>query len=253
MKSGLPVPSRLVIVLLVLAGLTAVFALPETPPMQECALRLELPSALPVSGWAGGPDETNFTRERQILAADTELRRKSYFRPVYSDRGIPELSVLQATLVLSGYELNNSLHRPERCLPAQGFQVRESREMQIPMPDGNRLRVTRLRCEGADPRSGEPFTHLNYYFFVGHDSVTGSHYARTLRDMRDRLFKGYDQRWAYVTVAANLIGGTVRNDDGAEFVIRAGTEEETDQLVAEFVAELFPVILNPDSSIRVWE
>ena len=38
-----------------------------------------------------------------------------------------------------------------------------------------------------------------YYFFVGKDTITNSHYERTFQDAKDRLIGGYAQRWAYVT------------------------------------------------------
>jgi hypothetical protein len=42
---------------------------------------------------------------------------------------------------------------------------------------------------------------VTYYFFVGHDKITNDHYGRTFVDMKDRLLKGMDQRWAYVSTS----------------------------------------------------
>jgi hypothetical protein len=42
---------------------------------------------------------------------------------------------------------------------------------------------------------------ITYYFFVGHDHLTNDHLGRTMLDMKDRLIRGIDQRWAYVSVS----------------------------------------------------
>ena len=40
---------------------------------------------------------------------------------------------------------------------------------------------------------------VQYYTFLGHTVITEDHYGRTLQDMKDGLFKGYAQQWAYAT------------------------------------------------------
>ena len=86
---------RLMIVqALLLAGLSLVFLLPQTPPMREAALRAELPTWVG-GGWEGGSDLEASKEEREILAKDTEFFRRSYFRPV----GGLETSLLEETVV----------------------------------------------------------------------------------------------------------------------------------------------------------
>jgi hypothetical protein len=72
---------------------------------------------------------------------------------------------------------------------------------------------------------------LDYYWFVGHTDETASHLERTWIDIRDRLVKGRNQQWAYVTVV-----GVVTKD----FKIFGRTEKETDNLIQAFIAELVP-------------
>ena len=68
---------RLMIVqALLLAGLSLVFLLPQTPPMREAALRAELPTWVG-GGWEGGGDLEASKEEREILAKDTEFFRRS--------------------------------------------------------------------------------------------------------------------------------------------------------------------------------
>ena len=102
----------------------------------------------------------------------------------------------------------NSIHRPERCLSAQGWTVERSDKVNIPLPAGTPpLNVTKL----TDEREAHPdATHtlalrnLNYYWFIGAHDVTASHWKRTFIDVNDRILYGEKQRWAYVTVAATV-------------------------------------------------
>ena len=152
--------------------------------------------------------------------------------------------MMQASIVLSGKDLNNSVHRPERCLPAQGLNLISSSKLPVKLKDGRIITLTRLKCEGNDNTGKNPYTHLNYYWFVGHDSIKHTHYGRTLQDMRDRLVKGYDQRWAYITVSSNLIRARMADESGQEYLSVQLTEEETDRNVVEFAAELAPEIVD---------
>ncbi len=72
--------------------------------------------------------------------------------------------------------------------------------------------------------------------------ITGLSAARTwsphpagaaIIDWRDRIFHGYNQRWAYITVAASL-----RNDSEE-------TKAAADAAIKNFIAELFPKIWKP--------
>ena len=74
--------------------------------------------------------------------------------------------------------------------------------------------------------------NLNYYWFVGYNDTTPSHFVRTYYDIRDRIMKGCNQRWAYVTVAAFLN----RNNR---------SEEEMDRIIREFIRELVPKVHKP--------
>jgi len=136
--------------------------------------------------------------------------------------------------VLAGQDMNTSIHRPERCLPSQGWTIADSQKIAIPLKDaaGHILQVTRLHnWRPVHDKEGHPFTcyNLNYYWFVGESDTTSSHFRRTYFDIRDRLLKGVNQRWAYVTVSVNF-----NNKDGAE--------KYADRLIASFIQELVPKI-----------
>jgi hypothetical protein len=245
--------SRLLFLQVLFAGgLGLVFLLPKSPPLQESAVSLELPNVLILSGWAAGPKIDPSEKELKALAKDTNFARRVYYRSGGMDAPAGSREVLQASIVLSGKDLNNSLHRPERCLPAQGLNLLSSSELPVPLKNGRRIILTRLLCQATDPVTNTKYTHLNYYWFVGHDSLKHTHYGRTLKDMRDRLMEGYDQRWAYITVSTNLVKTLTTDESGQQYLSVQLSEAETDKNVVDFVAELGPEIMNLDA-VKIWE
>jgi hypothetical protein len=235
----------LILQLLITGGLSLVFLLPKTPPLQSSAIStMELPNVLVLSGWAAGPKIEPSKKEVTALSKDTEFSRRNYYRNAGLDQPPGSREMLQASIVLSGKDLNNSVHRPERCLPAQGLSLISSSDVPVKLRDGRTITLKRLKCEGKDETGRNPYTHLNYYWFVGHDSIKYTHYGRTFQDMRDRLMEGYDQRWAYITVSSNLVRVRMTDEQGQEYLSTQLSEEETDRNVTEFVAELAPEIID---------
>src|SRR5688572_9429625 len=106
---------RLAILLTVVTlGFSAVFLLPKSSA-QPFGIKLEL--ARHVDGWFGEDEEITQT-ELDTLGKGTEFARKRY-RNDYLLRA-PGYSVL-VSIVLSGHDMSNIIHRPERCLAAQGW------------------------------------------------------------------------------------------------------------------------------------
>jgi EpsI family protein len=205
-----------------LLGLGLVFLLPKTVPFQPAAIELSLP--ISVAEWQGEEAPVG-QGERDALGPDTQFAKKLYT----NNRG----DELYVSIVMSGPDMNTSIHRPERCLPAQGWTVADSRAVSLQMPQGS-LKATRLHnMRNIRTESGRSLTiySLNYYWFVGHSDVTASHFERTWIDIRDRILKGQNQQWAYVTVA-----GSVTKD----FRVFGRIEKETDELIQNFIRELVP-------------
>jgi hypothetical protein len=230
--------------LFVAGGLSLIFLLPKAPPLQESAVGLELPNVMIMSGWTAGPKLLPSEKELKALSLDTDFARRTYYRSAPPDAPPGSREMLQASIVMSGKDLNNSIHRPERCLPAQGLNLISSTELPVKLRDGRTITLTRLKCSANDTNTKTTYTHLNYYWFVGHDSVEHTHYGRTLKDMRDRLMEGYDQRWAYITVSSNLVRAMLKDENGQDFISAQLSEEDTDKSVVEFVSELAPEIMN---------
>lgn len=211
-----------------LAGLGSVFFLPASHFEEPVGIRLSLPQYL---GRWEGVDQQITAREKTVLASDTEFARK-----VYTD-GFGD--AILVSIILSGHDLDNSIHRPERCLPAQGLTIVDSRRVAIPLQRGS-LEVTRLHDVGqftTPERKQVTIYGLNYYWFVGYNHHTASHLERTFLDIRDRLLKGYNQRWAYITINAQIMEGLMRF---------GRSEKETDAMLQEFIRQLFPHLTPPE-------
>ncbi len=226
------ITKRLVTVQCVLlAGFGSIFLLPHTSKTSPAGIAMTLPSVI---GTWFGDDVAVTEKERAILAKDTEFARKMYTSP--------EGDQIYVSIVLSGDDMTSSIHRPERCLPAQGWNVQSSSKRVIAIPGGKSLELTRLQnvqvAELPDKRR-ITFYNLDYYWFVGYGEMTASHLTRTGIDMRDRILRGFNQRWAYVTVAANVSEG-IRKPERSE--------EQTSEMLENFMKELVPRLQKPDGS-----
>ena len=213
--------------ILLLGGFSAVFALPKHPKLVPAAIDLSLPDFL--GDWYGTDEEVG-GGEREILGPDTQFARKKY-----TDFHGNEVHV---SIVLSGPDMNTSIHRPERCLPAGGWTVIDSKRVVLAGRKGQ-IETTRLHnVRTGQLNNGQPITiqSLNYYWFIGHSEMTPSHIERTWIDIRDRVVKGYNQQWAYVSVLAWI---------SKDYQPSGRDEKETDELIQGFIKELEPGVRSP--------
>ena len=234
--------SRLALLLaILLAGLSCTFLLPSQNDFQQpTGIDLELPKT--IGGTWLGTDQAVSDKEQGALGKETEFSRKAY----KNARGrLPESGdIIQASVVLSGRDMNTSIHRPEWCLPAQGWTIENSSKVPILIPERGKLVATRLKNMRflLDKDTGKPATdrdgnriilrNLDYYWFVGYNTTTESHTTRNLIDITDRLRHGYNQRWAFMTVAANVT---------EHFQADGLDEKETDEMIVEFIQKLVPM------------
>ncbi len=208
-----------------LVGLGGVFLIPQKTTLGPAGIGLKLPEK--VGRWTG--QEVPVSKEELVgLAADTQFARQWYTNPA-GDR-------IYVSIVLSGADMVNSIHRPERCLTAQGWTVESSHLAHIPMPDARPplevMALTDVReWRASEKAPAVAIKNLNYYWFIGSHDITASHLKRTLIDARDRILHGDNQRWAYVTVAATVT-------DNLQAAGR--TQEETTRLIEDFIAEIVP-------------
>jgi EpsI family protein len=223
----------LILQALLACGLGGVFLIPHVAEDQPCRVKMELPKML--GDWVGTPAAVS-EKEHAQLAKDTEFERK-----MYNDGLGDEIYV---SIVLSGHELDSSIHRPERCLSAQGWTTEDASGLKVPVAEapGGWLPVTRLRnwkeftdSNGAVKRE----YYVDYYWFIGYSDITASHWEREYIDMRDRVLHGYNQRWAFVTVAATVTEGL--EPPGREAL--AKNTEQTDEMLQNMIALVYPAIM----------
>lgn len=209
----------LILQVVILLGMGSVFVLPDAPKSQPVGISLALPPLL--GGWYGVNAAVS-EKERVALGVDTQFSRKLYRNNLGDE--------IYVSIVLAGQDMNTSIHRPERCLPAQGLTIVDSKVIPIPLRDknNNTLSVTRLHNlhpkRTADERADAVYS-LTYYWFVGCTDTTASHFQRTYFDIRDRFLRGYNQRWAYVTVTSP---------------INQSSNGDTDKLLQSFIQQLLP-------------
>lgn len=225
---------RLAVVLAVLVlGLSSVFALPSRTRPQPAGIVLELPRFISPD-WLG--DEVPVSEiERKALAADTGFARRRYVNRAGD--------TIFLGIVLSGEDMANSIHRPERCLIAQGWNLQPPARRQVPMTGGATtppLETTRILHTQPWPPAQPKFLRrdLTYYWFIGSRDRTASHFTRTLIDIKDRLLHGENQRWAYVTAEAPIT-------DSLPGPFPKRTEAQTAAVVEDFLARAVPTFARP--------
>lgn len=222
------------------AGLGMIYLLPSAGKVADSAVSMELPRQM--SQWdfrSRAPSE----EEVGALEKGTRFSKADCYRPrpgEFTAQGyVPD--VIDLSIVLSGTDLNNSIHRPERCMPAQGHVIRSSASLELPAEKGGTYPVKRLQSirilRDADQKAAGELHAITYYFFVGHDRITNDHLERTIIDMKDRLLRGMDQRWAYVSVSTYF--GKLPWLNGKEV-----TEEEADQTLRDFTVQLSNDLIN---------
>lgn len=199
--------SRFILLPVILAGgLGSIYFLPKAGDVAAAAVNMELPET--VTEWmlqSIPPSEA----EIGTLGPDTKFSKAICRAPRIGEFTIDGLRIpdeLHLSIVLSGYDLNTSIHRPERCMPAQGHTDISSKDVPLKVAGEREFKVKRLtstqrlKSQGSDGESLE-MKCITYYFFVGHDRITNDHLERTFIDMKDRVVRGMDQRWAYVSAS----------------------------------------------------
>lgn len=212
--------------------LSAIYFLPKVGAVAQSAVVMELPGS---SGDWSLENQAASPEEIGTLAADTRFSKAICLSPRPGEVNVDGYLIpdrLDLSIVLSGSDVNNSIHRPERCMPAQGHNITSSSDQTLQLANGREFPVKRLISVQRMPTSKErteyvKFNCLTYYFFVGHDQVTNDHLGRTLIDIKDRLLRGMDQRWAYASVS--MWYGKV------PWIEKEVTEAEADEKIRKFL------------------
>jgi hypothetical protein len=218
-------------------ALAAIYLLPKVGAVAQSAVNMTLPET---TGQWVLRDQPASKDEINTLAADTTFSKAICFSPrpgEYNMFGERMVDSIQLSIVLSGSDINNSIHRPERCMPAQGHNITSSSDQVLKLSNGREFPVKRLvsiqlvrNTRVTDREVYDKYDCLTYYFFVGHNHVTSDHLERTFIDIKDRLVYGMDQRWAYAS--ASMWYGKVPGVD------EPITQEEADAKLQKFLENL---------------
>jgi len=128
--------------------------------------------------------------ERTVLPADTEIVKRLYRTPYGAEFLVS---------VVKGGVSKSSIHRPELCLPAQGFEMSDPHTIRAGERD---FRVIALRSARTAPAA------IAYTFFNQEGVRTASHVKRIFTDTWDRSLHNRVDRWVMVSVHASSSAGS---------------------------------------------
>lgn len=134
----------------------------------------------------GGKLERVPLAELTILPSDTRFLKCNYT----GADGVP----LRVSVLVSGRS-RMSIHRPEMCLPGQGYTISDSHVVEIPLADGSTVKAN---CVTA-ARLGEPPVGLLYWFENPHGSAY-AHYERIFSDIWARTVHNRMIRWSAILI-----------------------------------------------------
>jgi hypothetical protein len=164
------------------------------------------------------------------LPSDTIFARRRYSKESYP-------YPIDVSVVLMGRD-RTSIHKPEICLPGQGWKIEKTESLTIPMskPHTYDLPVMKLTASkvAADGTRGRA---LFIYWFVSESRLTADHRKRVWWSAKDLITDGVMQRWAYVACLS---------------FCRPEHEEMTFARMKEFIAAAVPefqLVSGPKQSI----
>ncbi len=232
LQAHIPLWKSAVLAALVLVAVVASLNVPAVSKTSEPGVVMKLPGN--VGDYWGVAVEPS-VGERQILPPDTEFAKMNY-------SSIERLGEnIHTGIVLAGAN-KASIHRPEVCLPAQGWTVMDRKTVDVKLNNGFTLPVTVLTNRTTIPlNNGESRTIETFYiyWFVGKDRSISSHWWRVIYTSLDRIFHNVNHRWAYV-----IVSGTPTNED-----ILAGRSRTTPadlKVLTDFIAKLAPTFMKPE-------
>ena len=171
-----------------LAGIGLCSITNTQPTIAAPGVVLELPLQM---GKYQGIEEGMTAVEKNVLDPGVRMVRNKYLSLDHR--------MIQATIIESGMG-KRTLHRPEVCLPGQGWSITDRSQVPVTLPDGSSIETTVLRLRlDTESKSGQRvrFRALNIYWYIGSDGVTSPDYYDHIRiSYQDALLKDMSHRWA---------------------------------------------------------
>jgi exosortase len=203
-----------------------------SPPVYlptEAGVLLALPEEVKLSGIDGGHFYGSYAPvsdvEHNNLPQDTEFARKNY-----EDFHAHNIFF---SIVLSGVQ-QYTIHPPEVCLVAQGWDIIGHEDIPIRLSSGHQLVVRNLSIQrNAVNAQKQHFLLKAYYmyWYVADNITTPDHATRNWMSSWDRVVHNRDHRWAYV-IAMSPISQTFRPD--------GLNADQTRDLLTSFIRQIVP-------------
>ena len=221
-------------ILLLLCGMTVLLCQfsPQPKGGEAAGVLEELPM---VAGGFVGESEDPSATERDLLPADTIIKKRKYHTP---GRSIETRDVAHASLVVAGND-TRSIHRPEVCLDGQGWTITSSTVREVTLISGAVLRVRDLAIQREElrPDRSKLLLRAHYiYWFVGSDISTPSNLERQLLSLRDSVLRNVNHRWAYPSVMAFVTDNLTPQQSGE----RRRDDAQTVKMILSLIHSLAP-------------
>ncbi len=205
-----------------------------TPPVylpSQAGVVMSLPETVDVSGIDGGHffgNEAEVTDvEHRMLPKDTEFARSNY--DDFHDHTV------FFSIVLSGVQ-QYTIHPPEVCLVAQGWNIVRHDDIPIRLASGHQLMVRNLSLERDAINANKQHLVVKAYYmywYVADNITTASHATRNWISSWDRVVHNRDHRWAYV-IAMAPITQSIRPD--------GMSADQTRDMLTNFIRQIVPSI-----------
>ena len=150
----------------------------------------------------------------------------TYGRRRYSFR---DKTWIENSVVLMGQD-RTSIHKPEYCLPGQGFKIDLREVVTIPIQEPYSydlpvMKLTTSKTVHDRSRREIPLRGVYIYWFVADGKLATHHLDRMWMMTKGLLSEGVLQRWAYVSYFA---------------ICKPGDEDATFERMAKFITESVP-------------
>jgi len=169
--------------------------------------------------------------EKNLLDVGVRLARNVYA----SAKG----RQIMATVIVSGFE-KRSLHRPEVCLPSQGWTVTDRTQIPLHLEDGRDITLMMMRIfRDVEPQPGVKLRTraINFYWYIGSDGTNcADHYEHVFLSYYDAVFRNIQHRWAMASIYVPLPEQRVGQEDP---LLELSAVEDA----RAFVARLAPTLM----------
>jgi len=203
-------------------------AAPGVKLKPEESRRPDLPLSL---GDYQGREFDMTAKEKNLLDEGVRLTRNVYATSAGRQ--------IMATVILSGFE-KRSLHRPEVCLPNQGWTVSDRMQIPLHLEDGRDINIMMMRIfRDVEPQPGVRIRSraINFYWYIGSDGATcADHYQHVFLSYFDAVFRNIQHRWAMASIYVPLPEQRVGQEDP---FLELGAVEDA----RAFIAKLAPAIM----------